>query len=41
MAATSKYLWLYSRSQDDGWKLARAIVSLDEEEEAEQRDSMR
>ena len=33
--ATGKYLWLYSRSQDDGWKLARAIVSLDEEEEAE------
>ena len=27
---TGKYLFLYSRSADDAWKLARAIVNLDD-----------
>jgi hypothetical protein len=31
--ATGKYFWLYSWSGDQSWKLARLIVSLDEEDE--------
>jgi ketosteroid isomerase-like protein len=27
---TGKYLFLYSRARDSSWKIARAIVSLDE-----------
>lgn len=30
--ATGKYFWLYSRGGDGSWKLARVIVSLDEED---------
>ena len=30
-----KYLWLYSRAPDGSWKVARMIVSLDEEDEEE------
>ena len=33
--ATGKYLWLYSRVRPDSWKLARLIVSLDDDEEEE------
>ena len=31
--STGKYFWLYTRDGDSGWKLARAIVSLDDEPE--------
>ncbi len=33
--AQGKYLWLYSRDADGSWKLARMIVSLDDEPEGE------
>ena len=33
--AQGKYLWLYSRDADGSWKLARMIVSLDDEPEEE------
>jgi ketosteroid isomerase-like protein len=31
--ATGKYFWMYARERDGGWKLARAILSLDDEPE--------
>ncbi len=33
--AQGKYFWLYSRDADGSWKLARMIVSLDDEPEEE------
>jgi ketosteroid isomerase-like protein len=30
-----KYLWLYSRATDGSWKVARIIVSLDEDDDGE------
>ena len=30
---TGKYFWMYARDRDGGWKLARAILSLDDEPE--------
>ena len=38
--ATGKYLWLYSYSGDGLWKLARLIVSLDEEDDEEHRSEL-
>ncbi len=30
---TGKYLWIYSRASDRSWKVARAIVSLDQRDD--------